>query len=43
MAGGREAMESATENIPPMAGLRHPQGWQSLFKKIGMRKQTVSD
>ena len=34
-------MESATENIPPMAGFRHPQGWQSLFRKIGMRKQTV--
>jgi len=32
-AGRREAMESATENTPPMARLRRPQGRQSHLKK----------
>ena len=41
MAGRREAMESATENTPPMAGLRRPQGRQSHFKKSSLRKQTA--
>jgi len=37
MAGRREAMESATENIPPMAGLRRPQGRQSLSNRGGAK------
>ncbi len=37
MAGRREAMESATENTPPMAGLCHPQGWQSHPERAGAK------
>jgi hypothetical protein len=30
-------MESATENTPPMAGLRRPQGRQSLSNRRGAK------
>ena len=41
MAGRREAMESATENTPPMAGLCHPQGWQSHPSSAGAQASAL--
>ena len=41
MAGRREAMESATENTPPMAGLRRPKGRQSLSNRGGAQASSL--
>ena len=41
MAGRREAMESATENTPPMAGLATRKGGKVTQEELGRKLQRI--